>query len=154
MRNWLKAIVGVALAAGMLVALARRLSHEARVEPAVKRRVAPSVDAVRARMAADAFALPASLWRQGAIGPCGVAARWGDGAVSAQFCATMKMDGPVTVTRADYRPLFAAALGESGISRKVVQIKPGAATVVRLVRHASFKPKRALFGATELRAAA
>jgi hypothetical protein len=151
MRNWQKAIIGVALAAGMVLALVRRLSHEARVEPAVKRRVAPGAEAVRARLSADGFALHASLWRRGAFGPCGVATRWGETPVSASFAPTMRMDGPMTITRADYRPLFAA---EAAIARAVVQIKPGSGAVVRLVRHASFKPKRAMFGATELRAAA
>jgi hypothetical protein len=152
MRNWLKAMVGVVLALGVAFALARRLSHEARVEPAVKRRQAPGAEAVRARMAADDFAMHASLWRKGAFGPCGVAARWGESPVSASFSPTMMMDGPMTITRADYRPLFAVA--EAAVTRRVVKIKPGTGAVVRLVRHASFKPKRALFGTTELRAAA
>lgn len=154
MRNLIKSVIGLLLAMGMIGALARRPVHEARVAPGVKRREAPAPEAVRARMSADRFALHASLWRRGPLGPCGVVAFWGEQPVTASFGAVMCMDGPMTVTRADYRPLVLPRMAESGRVSKVVQIRPGSATVVRMVRTATFKPKRAMFGATELRAAA
>lgn len=154
MSGWRKAMLGMAVAVGMIGALVRRKSHEARVEPAVKRRAAAAADVVRGRLAADAFAQSASLWLRGAMGPCLVSARYADHPVSAQFSAVMAMDGPMTITRAAYQPLRLPGMGEAGRVSKIVKIQPGAAPVVRLVRGASFKPKRALYGAVELKAAA
>lgn len=154
MSRWRNTILGIAIAVGMAGAALKRKSHEARVAPAVKRRAAARDESIRARLTVDAITQTTSLWLRGAMGPCVVAARWADRPVSAQFSAVMAMDGPMTVTRAAYQPLRLPGMAEVGRVSKIVKIQPGAAPIVRLVRGASFKPKRALYGAVELKAAA
>jgi hypothetical protein len=142
-----------ALVVGMICGLARRPCHEARVARGVKRRVAPMPDAIRARLTnTGGLAQAASLWGDGPLSPCRVPAQWGNTPGSAHFAAVMCMAGPMTLHRTAYRPL-AGALAHVSV-RRFVRIETGGASIVRLVSAGPFKPKRALYGAVSLQAAA
>lgn len=150
MGGWWKRGVGVAVAMCVLAMLIRRRPHEARVDAAVKRRAAERRDVARARMPAGAYASQTSLWTVSGLGPCVVQTRWSSAPVSAHFVSVLYMDGPMSLKRKAYQPLrVASAIGASA----TVRLQPGGATVVRLVRSARFKPRRALFGGAELKAA-
>lgn len=126
-----------------------------RLEAAEPRRAGAAAP-VSGLAAANMLARATSLWTDGAAVRCRVPALWGtESAPRAAFAPVLRMRlrAARQVAGAAWtaqEPLVLAAANDAEIASRLIQ-GPGA---VRVLKGASFKPRRALLGAEEARLAA
>jgi hypothetical protein len=110
-----------------------------------------------------------SLWTDRAGAQCRVGAVWSESPAQARFEPILRLSlrepEPVRVRIPSREQLAArawvareqvmlSAANDAEVAQKYVAVEPGFVPVVRILRAASFKPRRATFGRTETEVAA
>lgn len=149
-RAW--AGIGVLAALVMSTLFTRNPTRHGEYTPVLEPRAAGADDLAREGIAADRYALVASLWGDYAVPSCRVAAVWGDAGASFSPTLRLSMRSPLRAPAAaahaptwvarDKLELVAANDAAEAAPRDVL-VEPGSAPVVRVYSGAWFKPRRA-----------
>jgi len=147
--------LGVFAALFMSLLFTRNPTRHGAQTPVLEPRAAGPADLAREGIAADRYALVASLWGDYAVPSCRVGAVWGDNPAGASLSATLRvsMKSPLRAPAAAARAttwiareqLDLAAANDADVAARYVRVEPGAEPVVRIFRATRFKPRRAQF---------
>lgn len=150
MRKAMLAMIGAWAAVAVATLFARRATRHGDPAPMFEPRLAGETTLTRCAVPAGAYARIASLWPDRAGAHCRVRAVWA-GETQATFASQMRValpaGGVAALVAAD------APANDADIAKRLAQVEPGVAPVVRILRAASFRPKRATFGDREVRTA-
>lgn len=169
MRKALMVALAPIAAFAIATLLARRLTKLGASAPMVEPRRAGAAALQRQDFPATRFAMISSLWTDRAGAQCRIGAVWADSPAQARFEPILRLSlrqpEPVRVqippreqlatrTWVARDQVMLSAANDAEIAQKYVAVEPGFVPVVRILRAASFRPRRATFGRTEAKAAA
>jgi hypothetical protein len=157
--------IAAALAAIVtLIVLAVRPGKGARFYAPAEPRRAAAKDEVFAQLSPVAVARAGSLWKDRAGTQCHVAARWATAPAAAEFGSMMRL----SLKAAQRSPAIAAQAAawvareelrldianDADIAARYAEIRRGETPIVRVLKAASFRARKARFGRQEARLAA
>lgn len=154
MRKFVAMASGAVVAWAMMMGIAKNPTRHGAGEPQSEPRNATAGDLAWAAMAPDHAARACSFWTE-AAGQCSVPAAYGPGHAPARFLPLMRLSlrtpmiQPAIAARAAAwvarEQLVMTAANDADVAARYVTVEPGGATVVRVLRAGSFKPRRASF---------
>lgn len=154
MRKFVAMASGAVVAWAMMLGFAKNPTRHGAMEPQTEPRNASSSDLAWAAMTPDHAARACSFWTDFA-GQCSIPAAYGPGSAPAQFLPLMRLSlrapiiQPAVAARGSAwvarEQLVMTAANDADVAARYVTIEPGGATVVRVLRAGSFKPRRAAF---------